>query len=36
VGNGHMYRLGEKIIQALKARINIAKGKALGNDLQES
>ena len=36
VGNGHMYRLGEKIIQALKARINIAQGEALGNELQES
>jgi len=26
-----MYRLGEERIQALKARINIAQGEALGN-----
>ena len=29
-------QVGGKIIQALKAQINIAKGEALGNDLQES
>ena len=26
-----MYRLGEELFQALKARINIAQGEALGN-----
>jgi len=28
---GFMYRLGEKLFKALKARINIAQGEALGD-----
>jgi len=31
LAQGRMYRLGQERIQALKARINIAQGEALGN-----
>jgi len=34
--HGAYVLVGGRTIQALKARINIAQGKAMGNDLQES